>query len=106
MPNLTPALGLTIEERIEHRQRLTAMKAEIEKQIDAETEAIKSHLIDNDLMSLDAGEFTASLTIRNRETLDKARLIDQGVTTAQIRAATKSSTYAQLDVRKKKAAAE
>lgn len=103
MPNLQQSPTLTIEERVENRQRLVAMKAEIEKQIDAETEYLKEYLMENDLVALSAGEYQVNLTIRTRDTLDKARLVDQGVTTQQIKAATKSSTYAQLDVRKKKA---
>lgn len=93
---------LSIDDRIENRQRLVQMKKEIEKQIDAETETIKDSMMAAGLENYDAGDFEAKLTVRDRSTLDKTELVSQGVTTEQIARATKVSTYVQLDVRGKK----
>lgn len=103
MPNLTQTTSPTIEQRLETRARLAAMRAEIDKQLDAENGAIKDYLMDAGLETVDAGDYTATLSINTRSTLDKTLLIDQGVTTDQIKRATKTSTFAKLDVRKKKA---
>jgi hypothetical protein len=96
----TPLLNL--EARVENRQRLTAMKKEIEKQLDAETDAIKNELAAMGLDELEVGNRLVTLQIRDRSTLDKTELISLGVTTDQIKRATKISTYLQLDVRDKK----
>jgi 2-hydroxychromene-2-carboxylate isomerase len=96
----TPLLNL--EARVENRQRLTAMKKEIEKQIDTETDAIKNELAAMGVDELEVGNRLVTLQIRDRSTLDKTELISLGVTTDQIKRATKISTYLQLDVRDKK----
>ena len=97
----TPALELVAT--IEDRQRLIGMKKEIEAQIDAHTATIKAELIAVGQDTYDAGDYTATLTVRERATLDKTELISQGVTTEQIKRATKVSTYVQLDIRARKA---
>ncbi len=79
------------------------MKHEIEKQIDAHTATIKAELIAVGQDTYDAGEFIATLTVRDRATLDKTELVALGVSTELIKRATKMSTYVQLDVRARKA---
>jgi hypothetical protein len=97
----TQIIGLDF--RIENRQRLTAMKKEIEKQIDDETKGIKESMEAAGLVDYDAGDVVATLSMRERATLDKTELISLGVSTDLIKRATKVSTYIQLDVRGKKA---
>ncbi len=101
--DMEQTLSLDIAATIENRQRLVGMKKEIERQIDLDTEAIKRVMVEEEKESVEAGEFTATLTVRERATLDKTELISQGVTTEQIKRATKVSTYVQLDVRARKA---
>lgn len=91
-----------LEARVENRQRLSLMKKEIEKQIEADTEAIKDELAALGLDETEVGDYKVTLSVRDRATLDKTELISQGVTTEQIKRATKVSTYLQLDVRARK----
>ena len=102
MPQLTQTVGLTLEERLENRARLAAMKTEIEKQLDAENASIKEMLYDLPEQRFETDDYTATVTVSSRQTLDKMKLIEQGVTTDQIKAATTTSVFDKLDVRKKK----
>ncbi len=97
----TQTIGL--QTRVENRQRLVAMKKEIEKQIDDDTEAIKDELTALGVDDLDVGDYTVTLQVKDRATLDKGELVSLGVSTDLIKRATKVSTYLQLDVRAKKA---
>ena len=96
----TPTLDLTLT--IANRQRLVAMKQEIEKQIEADTTTIKDAMIGACEDTYDAGEYLATLTVRERATLGKAELVAYGVSTELIKRATKVSEYIQLDVKAKK----
>ena len=102
MPELNASPSTTIESRLENRIRLAAMRAEIDAQLEAENDAIKEYLIDAGLDTVAVGDYTATLSINTRSTLDKTALVEAGVTTDQIKRATKTSTFAKLDVRKKK----
>lgn len=97
----TPLLEL--QTRVENRQRLAAMKKEIEKQMETETDAIKNEMAVLGLDEMPVGDYDLTLQIRDRSTLDKAELIALGVSTETIKKATKVSTYMQLDVRVRKA---
>lgn len=99
---LTNTPTLAFELRVENRQRLISMKREIEKQIEGDTDAIKNELAALGVDDLDVGDYTVTLQIRDRSTLDKGELVALGVSTDVIKRATKVSTYMQLDVRAKK----
>lgn len=98
----TPILELGV--RVDNRQRLVAMQKEITRQIDVETDCLKNELAALGIDAIDVGTHVVTLQVRDRKTLDKGALIEQGVTVAQIERATKTSTYTQLDVRERKAA--
>jgi hypothetical protein len=98
----TPMLNL--ETRVENRQRLTAMKKEIEKQLEDENNAIKNEMVALGLDELQVGEHKLVLSTRDgRSTLDKTELMSLGVSAEQIQKATKTGDpYLQLDVKKAK----
>ena len=100
--DMEQTLSLELTATIENRQKLLGMKKEIERQIDLDTKAIKDVMEAACEDVYEAGDYTATLTVRERATLDKTELISQGVTTEQIKRATKVSTYVQLDVRTRK----
>lgn len=108
MPNLQqlPTTEQSLNLYLEQRAKLAAMKQEIEKQLDAANAEIKALLLDCDGQRFEGQDFTATLVISTRESLDKTKLLEAGVSTAQIKAATKTSTFDKLDVRKRKASAE
>jgi len=99
----TVTLAPTLQDRVLNRQRLAADIAKLKTEMDDESEAIKNEMMRLGLETLtDIPGWTPTLSVRERSTLDKTELISQGVSTAQIKAATKTSTYTQLDVREKK----
>lgn len=101
---LTVSPGLTLEQRFENRQRLSAMLDEITDQLDAENTAIKDEMSAAGLDTYEIGDDVLTLTARaGRKTLDKGLLVQLGVSTAIIEQATKEgSGYLQLDVRRRK----
>ena len=100
----TVTTELTLEDRIANRQRLIAMKAEIEKQLEEEKAAILAEYAERDIEAFPIDEtHDLVLSVRSRSTLDKTELISQGVTTEQIKKATKQGKdYFQLDPRERK----
>ena len=100
-------MDLTLEQtaslalHVEQRQKLVEMKKEMERQIDAETTAIADELASRGLDTLQLDDWTVRLQVRERNTLDKTALVNLGVSTETIKAATKTSTYTQHDVRKR-----
>lgn len=97
--NVSPEVGLTLEEHILLRQHLSEMKKELEKQLEAENDIIKGEMEEKGLTEVEAGDYAAVLSVRERSTLDKTELISMGVTTEQIKRATKVAMYLQLDVK-------
>ena len=104
MPEITsaPATLPELQLLVENRQKLVAMKKEIEKQIEDATSTIKDDMIERNVMELEVGDYKLTLQLRDRSTLDKTELVSMGVSTDVIKKATKTSTYTQLDVREKK----
>jgi hypothetical protein len=98
---LSQVVELSLEEQILLRQNLSEMQKEIGRQLEAANTAIKAEMEEQGLTEATAGDYQAVLSLRDRSTLDKTELISQGVTTEQIKRATKIATYLQLDVRKK-----
>ena len=84
------------------RQRLAAMKKEIDAQLEEANGSIRQELIDRGLDTYQTDDYTVSLSVRERKTLDKGLLVELGVGTDVIEKATKASSYVQLDVRAKK----
>lgn len=99
---LATSLELELAQRLETRARLALMLKEIQAQLDTENEAIKDYMIEAELQTLAAGGYTASLSVQTRQSLDKVKLVDAGVTIDQIKVATTTTTFAKLDVRKQK----
>ena len=91
---------LDLQQNVENRQRLCAMKTQIEKQIDEETGVIKNEMAARGIEALDVADFNVTLSVRDRKTLDRTLLIEAGVSTNVIEACMKTATYLQLDVRK------
>ena len=100
--DLSQVVELNLDAQIALRQKLSEMKKEIEKQLNTANEAIKVEMEEQGLTVAGEGDYEAVLSLRDRSTLDKTELISQGVTTEQIKNATKIATYLQLDVRKRK----
>jgi hypothetical protein len=95
---------LELQISLETRQALALQKKDIEQRMDRESEFIKAEMIRLGVDSVEVGDWVPTLSVKERKTLDKVELVQQGVTTAQIERATKVSTYVQLDVRAKKVA--
>lgn len=102
-PNLTQTLDLTLEERIELRARAKASIAALEQEVKEHDAWIKEALFDLPEQRFETDDYTATVTVSSRQTLDKMNLIEQGVSTEQLKAATTSTMFDKLDVRKKKA---
>lgn len=104
MQTNTVALGLSLEERFEIRQKLVAIAAETKKQLDAENDAIKADMTRQGIDTYVVGDHVLALTVKDgRATLDKGELVALGVSTETLAAATKvGKPYVQLDVRKVK----
>jgi hypothetical protein len=96
-------LRTNLEATISYRQGLVLEQKRIAKLIDEATDAIKNEMLAQGLDTFDTGLFVSKMSVRERATLDKQALIDEGVSTDQIFKATKVSTFIQLDVREKKA---
>lgn len=103
-PALTVTPGLTLEQRFDNRQRLSAMLDEIDAQLKAENDAIKNDMTAAGLDEYRVGDEVLVLSVREgRKTLDKGLLVQLGVGTDVIERATKyGKDYVQLDVRKAK----
>lgn len=84
------------------RQRLAAMKDEIEQQLKDTNNDIKNEMIRLGIDEYVVGDQKLVLSVRpGRRTLDRAELIARGVPVATIEAATKAGDdFTQLDVRK------
>jgi intracellular sulfur oxidation DsrE/DsrF family protein len=100
--DITDALVLTMA--LDTRQTLAAEIKALQADMDAASAVVKAELIRLGVDTYDCGDWTPTLSVKERKTLDKVELVQQGVTTAQIERATKVSTYVQLDVRAKKVA--
>lgn len=102
MLSQTPSFALTLEDRFALRQRLVAMKDEIDQQLKDENEAIKLDMLRLGVDEYPVGDEKFVLSVRNgRASLDKGELVALGVSTDTIARATKhGDPYTQLDVRK------
>jgi len=100
--NLTTVTSLetAITPLVETRQELKAKVAALEAQIDSINDDIKTTLVNaGELEVLAAGHKVTLNMAAERSTLDKQRLLELGVTTDQIKAATKTTTSIVLNVR-------
>jgi len=95
---------LTLEDRVRNRQRLKAEIKDLEEVVERENAEIKAecqrlgitdYLVDGK-WRVDYNPFST------KTTLDKTALVELGVTTEQIKQATKETTFEKLDVREVK----
>lgn len=105
--NTSPSLDLldSLELRMETRSKLSAMKKEIDAQLEEENKLIKADMAWLGVNEYVVGDQMFVLSARDgRATLDKGRLIELGVSTKTIEDATVTGAgYVQLNVRKVKA---
>ncbi len=82
------------------RQDLKAQIAALEKQTDNINDDIKTTLANAGVTEIEVAGHKVTLNLASeRSTLDKQKLLEQGVTTDQIKAATKTTTSVLLNVR-------
>lgn len=96
--------NLTLEETltplVTTRQELKAQIARLEAQVDSINDGIKTTLVNaGELEVVAAGHKVTLNMAAERSTLDKQKLLEQGVTTEQIKKATKVTTSILLNVR-------
>lgn len=108
MPELTqtvePSLEATLAPLLETRAVLKQNEKTIAQALEAVNDDIKTALVQAGVFEITVDGHRAVLDMeRQKSTLDKTKLLEQGVTTDQIKAATKVSTHIQLDVYKAKA---
>jgi hypothetical protein len=104
MPDVTQTTELTLADilapLLEERQSLSAVRSHAEKRIDELSKEIKQRMMDAGEISIVAAGFKAELKPNEKTELSKEKLLEQGVTLAQIEAATVTNTYApKIDVR-------
>lgn len=105
MPELTqtvePSLEAILGPLVERRQSLKAEISSSEAAIDELNDEIKTTLVQAGVLEVVVAGHKVTLDPeREKSTLDKRLLLEQGVTTEQLKRATKVSTFVQLDVRK------
>lgn len=99
--DLSLSTDLALQTAIDLRQSLIEERKALETEIDTQTSLIATELSERGLDTLQLGDWTVRHQTRERTTLDKGRLVELGVSTATIEAATRRTTYRQLDIRKK-----
>lgn len=88
---------------VETRQELKAQIAKLEAQVDSINDEIKTTLVNAGELEVSAAGHKLTLDMEaEKSSLDKQKLVEQGVTTEQIKKATKVTTYIRLDIRKVK----
>jgi glycerol-3-phosphate O-acyltransferase len=101
----SPALDLTLEQTlaplIEERQSLATVKSQAEKRIDELSKDIKTRMMQAGEVSLpNVSGFKVELKPNERVSLVREKLLEQGVTLAQIEAATVTQTFEpKIDIR-------
>lgn len=102
---LTPtdelSLAATLLPLVTQRQALAAEIKRLQSQVDTLTEQITGEMVRAGEMKLEVGDWVPDYASRERKTLDKTRLVELGVSTEVIKQAEKTTTFMQLDVRKK-----
>ena len=107
--SLTPEQVLLQElaENVENQQRLKAEVKDLEEIITAHADEIKARLIalqqSEVVVNTNRGVYKLTYNpFAERESLDKTLLVEAGVTTEQLKRATKTTQYVRLDVREVK----
>lgn len=99
----TQTVATGLEEIVLNRQRLAKEIKELQALVDNHTQSIKEQMLEEGVTDLEVAGFKISLNpYATRESLDKTLLVEQGVTTDQIKAATKETVYQRLDIREVK----
>lgn len=84
-------LECELSEQLQQRQDMLSVIAELQSQVDAIDEQVKERMMREGCYKLTVNDLPVTLTeIAGRQTLDKKLLVEQGVTTEQIKAATKT----------------
>jgi len=97
---LESSLGLLLI--VEQRQELSKQIKAMQKLVDGLSDTITGTLVREGLNELEVGDYTVRYITSERRTLEKARLVELGVSTETIRAAEKVSRFGRIDVREKK----
>jgi hypothetical protein len=99
--SVEPTLEATLSPLLERRLQLKATEALTKRELETVNDEIKNALVQAGELDVvvDGQRVTLDME-REKSTLDKQRLLELGVSTEQIKRATKVSTYVQLDVRK------
>lgn len=96
-----PDLATILSPKLARRQELKAQITMMEAECDAINDEIKTELVTHGELTAAVDGFNVTLTMdAKKDTLDKHKLLEQGVTTDQLKAATKTTTFVKLDIRK------
>jgi hypothetical protein len=100
---LNASLEQVLAPLVDTRQELKAQITLLEAQVDAINDNIKTTLVTAGELEVSVPGYTVTLDMEaQKSSLDKQKLVQAGVTTEQIKRATKVTTYIKLDVRKQK----
>jgi hypothetical protein len=102
-PNLEPTIEQTIEPLVLQRAEIKARLDAVQQELDAVNGEISGTMLREGVRNLRVAGF--SLTYESeaeKNTLDKTKLVELGVSTDVIAKATKKTTYARFDVRELK----
>lgn len=86
---------------VDTRQELKARIAALDAQVESINDEIKTTLVNAGELEVRVGDMNVVLDMEaEKASLDKQKLLEAGVSTDQIKKATKVTTYIKLDVRK------
>jgi hypothetical protein len=101
LQTVEPDLATILAPKLARRQELKAQITLMEAECDGINDEIKTTLVTNDTLSVLVEGYNVTLTLdAKKDSLDKHKLLEEGVTMAQLKAATKTSTFTKLDIRK------
>jgi hypothetical protein len=101
------SLAAILAPLVDTRQELKAQIAQLEAHVDSINDEIKTTLVNAGELEVTAAGHKITLDMEaEKSSLDKQKLVEAGVSTDQIKKATKVTTYIKLDVRKVKESAQ
>jgi hypothetical protein len=89
-------------ETVELRQKLAAERDSLDKQVKELSDQIGTEMALRGVPRLEVGPWTTLLIDGKRESLSKPKLLQAGVTVAQLEAATESTPYTMVRVNRRK----
>lgn len=101
---LSPAISFGLSMQLDIRHSLMEQRDDIKAQLDAVNEGIEAAMHSQGVEAVVVGDYSLKLSpVKGRETLDKLRLVELGVSTETLKAATKTGDPSyRLDVREVK----